>query len=138
VPPGEVKLAHALIDAAGVDLVHGHSSHRPKGIEVYRRRVVLVYLVTIDSDTGEIVEMNLIPFSMRRLHLNRAPPEDGRGLAEVLWREGRRWRTTVRVATDGTLCLRWEADAARDAIRDISGSTGGEYGPARRTHFRRG
>ena len=33
--------AHRLIDAAGVDLVHGHSSHHAKGIEVYRGKLIL-------------------------------------------------------------------------------------------------
>jgi poly-gamma-glutamate synthesis protein (capsule biosynthesis protein) len=135
VPPGEVELAHALIDGAGVDLIHGHSSHHPKGIEVYRGRLVLYgcgdfltdyegirgygefrpdlalgYLASIDRDTGEIVEMKMIPFSMRRLRLERATAEDGRWLAAVLSREGRRWGTTVYVASHGTLCLRWESD----------------------------
>ena len=30
-----------LIDAAAVDVVHGHSSHHPKAIEVYRDRLIL-------------------------------------------------------------------------------------------------
>jgi poly-gamma-glutamate synthesis protein (capsule biosynthesis protein) len=30
----ERDFAHGLVDATGVNLVHGHSSHRPKGIEV--------------------------------------------------------------------------------------------------------
>lgn len=40
VPPAQRSFAHALIDA-GVDVVHGHSSHHPKGIEVYRDRLIL-------------------------------------------------------------------------------------------------
>jgi poly-gamma-glutamate capsule biosynthesis protein CapA/YwtB (metallophosphatase superfamily) len=30
-----------LINEAGVDIVHGHSSHHPKGIEVYKNRPIL-------------------------------------------------------------------------------------------------
>ncbi|GMU46951.1 MAG: putative polyglutamine synthesis accessory protein [Porticoccaceae bacterium] len=33
--------AHALVDAAGVDVVHGHSSHHPLGFEIHRGRPIL-------------------------------------------------------------------------------------------------
>jgi poly-gamma-glutamate capsule biosynthesis protein CapA/YwtB (metallophosphatase superfamily) len=35
------QFAHALIDEAGFDLVHGHSSHHPKAIEVHHGRIIL-------------------------------------------------------------------------------------------------
>ncbi|MGZ8237038.1 MAG: CapA family protein [Methylobacter sp.] len=35
------EFAHRLIDQAHVDVVHGHSSHHPKGIEVYRGKPIL-------------------------------------------------------------------------------------------------
>ncbi|WP_218944157.1 CapA family protein [Marinobacter changyiensis] len=41
VPEEHRAFAHALIDEAGVDLVFGHSSHHPKGIEVYRNKLIL-------------------------------------------------------------------------------------------------
>jgi poly-gamma-glutamate capsule biosynthesis protein CapA/YwtB (metallophosphatase superfamily) len=41
IPPSHRAFAHALVDEAGVDLVHGHSSHHPKAIEVYRNRLIL-------------------------------------------------------------------------------------------------
>jgi poly-gamma-glutamate capsule biosynthesis protein CapA/YwtB (metallophosphatase superfamily) len=79
------------------------------GYGEFRPRPGLGYLASIDRDTGEIVEMKMIPFSMRRLRLERATAADGRWLAAVLSREGRRWGTTVHVASHGTLCLRWES-----------------------------
>src|SRR5262249_61818635 len=36
----QVRFAHRLIDG-GVDVIHGHSSHHPRPIEVYRGRLVL-------------------------------------------------------------------------------------------------
>jgi poly-gamma-glutamate synthesis protein (capsule biosynthesis protein) len=36
----ERDFAHRLVDSAGVNVVHGHSSHHPKGIEVYRSRPI--------------------------------------------------------------------------------------------------
>jgi len=39
--PTSSALAHDLIRKAGVDLVHGHSSHHSKAIEVYRGKLIL-------------------------------------------------------------------------------------------------
>lgn len=33
--------AHAVIDEAGIDLLHGHSSHHPMGIELYHGKAIL-------------------------------------------------------------------------------------------------
>ncbi len=35
------KFAHALIDIAGIDIIHGHSSHHVKGIEVYKNHSII-------------------------------------------------------------------------------------------------
>jgi poly-gamma-glutamate synthesis protein (capsule biosynthesis protein) len=40
VPDVPSRFAHRLVDG-GVDLVHGHSSHHPRPIEVYRCRLIL-------------------------------------------------------------------------------------------------
>jgi poly-gamma-glutamate synthesis protein (capsule biosynthesis protein) len=40
VPDEEVRFAHTLVDG-GADLVHGHSSHHPKALEVYRGKLIL-------------------------------------------------------------------------------------------------
>ena len=40
IPADQRRFAHALIDG-GFDVVHGHSSHHPKGIEIYRRKLIL-------------------------------------------------------------------------------------------------
>jgi poly-gamma-glutamate synthesis protein (capsule biosynthesis protein) len=41
VPAEQQAFAHGLIDEAGIDLVHGHSSHHPKAIEVHAGRAIL-------------------------------------------------------------------------------------------------
>ena len=41
VPKEQQEFAHRLIDEAKVDLIHGHSSHHVKGIEVYRDKLIL-------------------------------------------------------------------------------------------------
>ena len=41
VPLQQREFAQRLIDEAGVDIVHGHSCHHRRGIEVHRGRLVL-------------------------------------------------------------------------------------------------
>ncbi|MEO6562748.1 MAG: CapA family protein, partial [Nitrosospira sp.] len=41
VPRDQREFAHLLIDEAGADVVHGHSSHHVKGIEVYKEKLIL-------------------------------------------------------------------------------------------------
>ncbi len=124
--------AHRLIDAAGVDLVHGHSSHHVKGIEVYRDRLILygcgdflndyegiggyeeyrgdlalMYFPTLAAQSGRLLRLNLSPTQTRRLRVNRAPEEGVRWLMETLNREGKRFGTGVRQQPDGSLMLVW-------------------------------
>jgi poly-gamma-glutamate capsule biosynthesis protein CapA/YwtB (metallophosphatase superfamily) len=40
VPGDQVRFARRLIDG-GVDVIHGHSSHHPRPIEVYRGKLIL-------------------------------------------------------------------------------------------------
>ncbi|MCZ6828873.1 MAG: CapA family protein, partial [Gammaproteobacteria bacterium] len=41
IPRRQREFAQALIDDAGIDIVHGHSSHHPKGIEIYKDRPII-------------------------------------------------------------------------------------------------
>ena len=41
IPREQIDFAHGLIDQAGVDIVHGHSAHHVKGLEVYKDRLIL-------------------------------------------------------------------------------------------------
>jgi poly-gamma-glutamate synthesis protein (capsule biosynthesis protein) len=132
----ERAFAHALIDGAGVDLVHGHSSHHAKAIEVYRDRPILygcgdflndyegisghekyrpglalMYFATFDCSSGELKRFVLSPLEIRRLRLARASLQDARWLASVLTREGRAFATRARLAPDGTLFLEWRSRA---------------------------
>jgi poly-gamma-glutamate synthesis protein (capsule biosynthesis protein) len=127
------KFAHALIDEAGVDLVHGHSSHHPKGIEVYRGKLilygcgdfindyegisgyeayrddlVLMYFPRLDSSSGKLDRLTMTPLRIRRFRLNRASPADVRWLCGALNREGKTFGTQVLLNEDNRLTLRWE------------------------------
>ncbi len=128
----ERRFAHALLDRAGADLLHGHSSHHVKGIEVhdgklllygcgdfltdyegirgheaYRGDLSLMYFPVIDSGNGRLRELVMTPTRVRRLRVNRAEPEQTQWLCETLIREGRKLGTTIERHPDGTLRLRW-------------------------------
>jgi poly-gamma-glutamate synthesis protein (capsule biosynthesis protein) len=132
VPEAHQAFARGLVDQCGVDVVHGHSSHHPLGIEVYRERPIfygcgdflndyegisgyeayrsdlrLMYFVTLDPSSGKLVRLAMRPMQMRRFRLNRASAEDTRWLQERLDREGRRFGSRVEAEADGALALRW-------------------------------
>jgi poly-gamma-glutamate synthesis protein (capsule biosynthesis protein) len=133
IAPDERQFAHQLIDEAGVDLVHGHSSHHVKGIEVYHDRLVLygcgdfvtdyegisdyqrfrgdlavMYFASVDRSSGRITRLEMTPLQARQMRLRRADSKDAAWLANVLNREGKGLGTTVHHAEDNTLVLRWD------------------------------
>jgi poly-gamma-glutamate synthesis protein (capsule biosynthesis protein) len=125
------SFAHALIDEAGIDVVHGHSSHHPRPIEVYRGRLILygcgdlindyegisgheifrgelglLYFVTLDRG-GRLQKLAMRPVTRRRLRLNISSQEDAAWLAKKLDEESKRFGSRVELAPDLTLQLRW-------------------------------
>lgn len=130
VPALHRRFAHALIDRAGVDVVHGHSSHHALAIEVYRGRLILygcgdlvndyegisgheiyrpdlgiLYLVRVDSEDG-LRNVELIPMRMRRFRLESASSEERDWVREKLTSEGQSLGTILETSGD-TLTLRW-------------------------------
>ena len=122
-----------LIEAAGVDVVHGHSSHHAKGIEIhegkpilygcgdllndyegiggypkYRSDLALIYLLTIVPSSGELVALDMTPLRIRNFRLNRTSAEESRWLRDILNREGKRFGTRVEPGKNQTLSLRWD------------------------------
>jgi len=133
IPPEQVAFAHELIDDAGVDVVHGHSSHHVKGIEVYKDRPVLygcgdflndyegisgyesfrgdlalMYFVGMDPSTGELVHLQMTPMQTKHLRAIRASRADALWLRDALNREGKQFRTRVEMDQGDTLTLRWD------------------------------
>ncbi|MFJ3335896.1 CapA family protein [Streptomyces sp. NPDC086766] len=125
----EVRFAHALVDA-GAAVVHGHSSHHPRPLELYRGRLVLygcgdlvddyegiggyeryrddlrlLYLVSVESGTGRLTGLRMVPLQARRMRLEHASAEDTAWLRSVLDRCGRDLGTRVGLGDDGTLTL---------------------------------
>jgi len=132
IPQEHRLLAHQLIDDTGVDVVHGHSSHHPKPIEVYKGKLilygcgdflndyegisgyeefrddlVLMYFVTVDSSTGRLERLAMTPLKIQRFRLNRVSRRDAEWLRDTLTREGRRTGTQVMLTPDNHLVLQW-------------------------------
>ncbi|MEE8634851.1 MAG: CapA family protein [Acidiferrobacterales bacterium] len=133
VPRDQTAFAHKLIDEAAVTVIHGHSSHHPKGIEVYegkpvlygcgdflndyegisgheefRDDLVLMYLLSIDPASGELVELKMRPLQIRKFRLNRASRSDAEWLRDTLNRESSAFGMRVNLTEANTLTLRWQ------------------------------
>ncbi|UWZ38889.1 CapA family protein [Dactylosporangium roseum] len=125
-----VDFAHRLVDA-GVDIVHGHSAHHPRPIEVYRGRLVLygcgdtiddyegitgheefrddlrlLYFATVEPGTGRLAGLRMAPLRARRMRLHDASAGDAELLRSVLGTISRRFGTRVDLRDDGMLHLR--------------------------------
>ena len=132
IPDSQVRFAHALIDEAKVDIVHGHSSHHPKAIEVYNDRLVLygcgdflndyegiggyeefrdglalAYFPMVSVGSGVLRGLRMTPFQIRNFRLIRASAADTAWLARTLSREGERFGTRVVETGEAGLMLKW-------------------------------
>ncbi|MGV4922825.1 CapA family protein [Streptomyces sp. BHT-5-2] len=108
VPRAQTACARALIDA-GADLVHGHSSHHPRPVELYAGKLILhgcgdfiddyegitgyeryrddlrpLYLPALEPGTGRLRELRIVPFQSHRMRLRHASAEDARWLGALL------------------------------------------------------
>jgi poly-gamma-glutamate capsule biosynthesis protein CapA/YwtB (metallophosphatase superfamily) len=129
VPRSQREFAHRLIDEGAADIVHGHSSHHPKGIEVYRGRLilygcgdllndyegisgqaefrselVLMYFPELAS-SGALAALSMAPMRVRRFRLQRATAEEAAWLAQTLDRESREFGSRVELTARGRLEL---------------------------------
>jgi poly-gamma-glutamate synthesis protein (capsule biosynthesis protein) len=140
VPAAQREFAHRLIDEAGVDVVHGHSSHHFRGIEIHHDRpilygcgdllndyegisgheqfradLVLLYFPVIHLSTGRLVRFWLSPMRIRQFRLQRPSRAEVDWIRETLNREGQRYETWVEAGPGDTLALRWaRSDRAGD------------------------
>ena len=124
----EIQFARALIDHASVDVVHGHSSHHPKAIELYRGKPILygcgdfindyegihgyeeyrgdlgvMYFLKMDRATGSLLSLEMVPTQMRALQVVYASAQDTKWLKELLNKESRRFGVYVGRSADNRL-----------------------------------
>jgi poly-gamma-glutamate synthesis protein (capsule biosynthesis protein) len=133
VPQEQRHFAHQLLDKAGVDILHGHSSHHPKGIEVYREKPIiygcgdllndyegisgyevfrndlaLMYFVTMNAWTGTLRRLVMTPMQRKRFRAQRVTTADAQWLRDTLQRQGGGFGTRVALQADNTLTLHWD------------------------------
>ena len=133
IPRKQTEFAHELIDTAGVDIVHGHSSHHVMGIEVYKDKPIiygcgdflndyegiggyedfradlaLMYFVSVDPSTGKLVCLHMKPTQIKQFRANRTSKSDTLWLRDTLNREGKKFGTRVELDDDNTLILQWD------------------------------
>jgi poly-gamma-glutamate synthesis protein (capsule biosynthesis protein) len=131
IPDEQSRFARRLVEE-GVAIVHGHSSHHVKAVEVYRERLILygcgdfltdyegiggyeafrgdlalMYLAQVDPRQGRLAEARLVPMQSRRFRLHRADAADAQWLRELLNRLGAPSGTHVQLEGDNGLALRW-------------------------------
>ncbi len=131
IPPQQIAFAHRLVEG-GVAIVHGHSSHHVKAIEVFKGRLILygcgdfitdyegisgyesfrgdlalMYLVDLDSRSGELLSVRLVPMQMRRFRLEQTSAADARWLCNLLEQLGESFGTSAQPDGDNSLILEW-------------------------------
>jgi poly-gamma-glutamate capsule biosynthesis protein CapA/YwtB (metallophosphatase superfamily) len=131
IPDAQTWFAHRLIDEAGIDVVHGHSSHHIQGIEVYRGRLIIygcgdflddyegicgyeefrddlggIYFADVEPRSGRLVRFRITPTQIRRMRIMRPSNDDILWLRDTINRQSERFRISFELADDQTLILK--------------------------------
>lgn len=132
IPSEQRRFAHGLIDEAGIDVIHGHSSHHVKGLEVYNGKLIiygcgdflndyegisgyeefrddlgLMYFASLGPSTGRLLSLRMTPTRIKNFRINLASRDEAIWLRDVLNREGKGMGTGVKLHSDNTMTLRW-------------------------------
>ena len=133
IPSAHRLLAHFLIDHGEINVIHGHSSHHPLGIEVYKGKPILygcgdfltdyegisgheefrddlglMYFASVDPSTGKLVQLQMAPTQMKNFSLQRVSRADALWLRDTLNREGKIFGTRVELNKEKNLTLQWD------------------------------
>jgi poly-gamma-glutamate synthesis protein (capsule biosynthesis protein) len=133
IPRKHIIFAHRLIDEAGADIIHGHSSHHVKAIEVYQDKLILygcgdflndyegisgheefrsdlalMYFATVDPATGKLLALHMTPTRIRRFQVIQASLNDAKWLKDTLNREGVSFGVQIKLSKGNRLTLEWK------------------------------
>jgi len=125
----QARFARLLIDA-GADLIHGHSSHHPRPIQIYNGKLILygcgdciddyegisgyehfrddlrlLYFATLRRGTGQLTDLRMAPMQVRKMRLQRARQADSKWLAAVLNQISRAGGAPINLQPGGILSL---------------------------------
>ncbi len=132
IPNDHIQFAHELIDSADADVIHGHSSHHPIGIEVYRDKPILygcgdflndyegisgyeryrddlalMYFVRMEPVSGKLIGLEMVPTQIKGFRSNRASDVDTQWLQKTLNRECKKFDGRIELTKEQTLALHW-------------------------------
>jgi poly-gamma-glutamate capsule biosynthesis protein CapA/YwtB (metallophosphatase superfamily) len=132
IPDEQIRFARELIDRAGVCIVHGHSAHHAKALEIHNNRLILygcgdflndyegiegydsfrgdlsvMYFADIDAASGDLVALEMVPLQIRSFRLQCASEMDAEWLARMFDRECASFNAGVRLDRHGTLIAFW-------------------------------
>lgn len=132
VPRLHQQFSRRLIELGAADLVHGHSSHHARPVEVHHGRLILygcgdlindyegittmgrydpsavcLYFVTLSRASGALQQLEIVPMQLRRLQLVHAQPAARRSLQSLFESAGPGWSTRLQAQPDGSWQLRW-------------------------------
>jgi poly-gamma-glutamate synthesis protein (capsule biosynthesis protein) len=129
IPEQHVAFAHRLIDG-GVDVVHGHSSHHVRPVEIYQGKLILygcgnlitdyegiashrqwrgdlgaLYFVTLSPSDASLVQLRMVPTQMKKMQLTHPSTADVDWLRDTLNRISRPFGSWFSRSEDGALVL---------------------------------
>jgi poly-gamma-glutamate synthesis protein (capsule biosynthesis protein) len=132
IPEEQRRFARGLIDQAGVDIVHGHSSHHVKGLEVYNDRLILygcgdfindyegisgyevyrddlslMYFPTVNPTTGALLSLEMVPTRIEKFRVNHASASEAQWLTDVLNEQSRAMGSAAELANNSKIALHW-------------------------------
>ena len=132
IPTEQIEFAHNLINDAHVDIIHGHSSHHIKGIEIYKNKPIiygcgdfindyegisgyekyrsdlgLMYFARMSLSSRKLSEFYMVPTRIKNFKVNRASPENMQWLKKTLSHECKRFGVQVNLRADNRLDLKW-------------------------------
>ena len=132
IPRAQQEFAHELLDLAGVDVVHGHSSHHFLDIEIYKQKPIIygcgdllndyegisghesykaqlgfLYFLTVDVTDGLLISFRMVPTEVKKMQITRPNKSNRRWMQKILSRECGQFGTNIRLSDDGTFSLIW-------------------------------
>jgi poly-gamma-glutamate synthesis protein (capsule biosynthesis protein) len=137
IPSEQQAFARTLVDKAGVAIVHGHSSHHPRAIEIYRSRLIfygcgdflndyegirgferyrddlaLMYFADVEPDAGMLQALKIVPLQIKRFQLLRPSSCDISFVQQTLDRESRQFGTRVALESGDQLSVSWPSSSS--------------------------
>ncbi len=136
IPDEQISFAHALIDDAKVDVVHGHSSHHIKGIEVYKDKPIIygcgdfindyegisgheayrgdlgmMYFIRIELSSLKLVEFIMIPTHIKNFKVSQPSREDALWLNKVINNQSERFGARTYFDGNNKQHLEWASSS---------------------------